>query len=116
VHDAPCHLASLEFAIQDIVICQLPRRRSFVLWFAPAYSLAMDSDLRWRGTHDRWLMDGFEHVLAAVNVIDHWPKLNFFFLNLQELDGKPRVQAIREGVLRQLSSRQVTLAITAPVD
>jgi hypothetical protein len=43
------------------------------------------------------MLCGVEKVLEAMNVIDPWAKLNFFLLQLQELEGKTPIQAIRKG-------------------
>jgi hypothetical protein len=45
------------------------------------------------------MLSAVEKVCAAVNVDSGWARLSFFFLHLQELDGRTPVQAIREGSL-----------------
>jgi hypothetical protein len=47
----------------------------------------------------RAMIHGVGEVLAAINVVDPWTRLNFFFLRPDELGGRTPVQAIREGSL-----------------
>lgn len=47
----------------------------------------------------RAMVDAVERVLQAINVEAPWAQLGFFFLRLQELDGRTPIQAIRDGSL-----------------